>query len=188
MNRSAGRTGDCRDDGQPARVRKEDVSGRGWRCRGAAAAAAVASRSSKASRVPTLGRVAYLAASETEVALIKTKSGAPKMKVTDEALARASRGARNGRTEGRQADLPPARAVHQRHGLGAQRPEDRQEERQGARHRAGPKRHLIRAAGNLGRNVSRSRPLCDTAREEGSPRTSAERSATRGGRAEEAPA
>ena len=58
---------------------------------GAVAATVVASRSSKASRVPTFGRVAYLAASETEVALIKTKSGALKMKVTDEVLARAPR-------------------------------------------------------------------------------------------------
>jgi hypothetical protein len=58
---------------------------------GAVAATAVASRSSKASDVPAFGRVAYLAASETEVALIKTKSGALKMKVTGEALARAPR-------------------------------------------------------------------------------------------------
>jgi hypothetical protein len=58
---------------------------------GAVAASAVASRSSKASDVPAFGRVGYLAASETEVALIKTKSGALKMKVTDHALARAPR-------------------------------------------------------------------------------------------------
>jgi hypothetical protein len=58
---------------------------------GAVAASAVASRSSKASDVPAFGRVGYLAASETDVALIKTKSGALKMKVTDEALARAPR-------------------------------------------------------------------------------------------------
>lgn len=58
---------------------------------GAVAATAVASRSSKASDVPAFGRVAYLAASETEVALIKTKSGALKLKVTGEALARAPR-------------------------------------------------------------------------------------------------
>jgi hypothetical protein len=59
---------------------------------GAVAATAVASRSpSKASDVPAFGRVAYLAASEAEVALIKTKSGALKMKVTDEVLARAPR-------------------------------------------------------------------------------------------------
>ena len=56
---------------------------------GAVAATAVAGRSSKASDVPAFGRVAYLAASETEVALIKTKSGALKMKVTDDVLARA---------------------------------------------------------------------------------------------------
>ncbi|HEX3831471.1 MAG TPA: hypothetical protein VHW04_05830 [Solirubrobacteraceae bacterium] len=58
---------------------------------GAVAATAVASRSSKAADVPAFGRVAYLAASETEVALIKTKSGALKMKVTGEVLARAPR-------------------------------------------------------------------------------------------------
>src|ERR1700727_3502007 len=50
---------------------------------GAVAATAIASRS-KASDVPAFGRVGYIAASETEVALIKTKSGALKMKVTDE--------------------------------------------------------------------------------------------------------
>jgi hypothetical protein len=58
---------------------------------GAVAATAVASRSSKASDVPAFGRVAYLAATETEVGLIKAKSGALKMKVTDEVLARAPR-------------------------------------------------------------------------------------------------
>jgi hypothetical protein len=58
---------------------------------GAVAATAVASRSSKASGVPAFGRVGYVAASESEVALIKTKSGALKMKVTDEVLARAPR-------------------------------------------------------------------------------------------------
>lgn len=58
---------------------------------GAVAAATVANRSSSASGVPAFGRVGYLAASETEVALIKTKSGALKMKVTDQVLARASR-------------------------------------------------------------------------------------------------
>jgi hypothetical protein len=58
---------------------------------GAVAATAVASRSSKASDVPSFGRVGYIAASETEVALIKTKSGALKMKVTDQVLARAPR-------------------------------------------------------------------------------------------------
>jgi hypothetical protein len=58
---------------------------------GVVAASAVGSRSSKASDVPAFGRVGYIAASETEVALIKTKSGALKMKVTDQALARAPR-------------------------------------------------------------------------------------------------
>jgi hypothetical protein len=58
---------------------------------GAVAATVVASRSSKVSELPAFGRVGYIAASDTEVALIKTKSGALKMKVTDEALARAGR-------------------------------------------------------------------------------------------------
>ena len=42
-------------------------------------------------KFPAFGRVGYIAARETEVALIKTKSGALKMKVTDEVLARAPR-------------------------------------------------------------------------------------------------
>ena len=53
---------------------------------GAVAASAVASRQAKASEVPEFGRVGYVAASETEVALIKTKSGALKMHVTDQEL------------------------------------------------------------------------------------------------------
>ena len=57
---------------------------------GAVAATAVASRS-KASDVPAFGRVGYIAASESQVALIKTKSGALKMNVTDEVLVRAPR-------------------------------------------------------------------------------------------------
>ncbi|MDQ6804196.1 MAG: hypothetical protein M3065_04365 [Actinomycetota bacterium] len=55
---------------------------------GAVAATAVASRQVEASEVPAFGRVGHVAASEGEVALIKTKSGALKMHVTDEALAR----------------------------------------------------------------------------------------------------
>jgi hypothetical protein len=58
---------------------------------GAVAASAVASRQSKASEVPQFGRVGYVAASETEVALIKTKSGALKIHVTDQVLARVPR-------------------------------------------------------------------------------------------------
>jgi hypothetical protein len=58
---------------------------------GAVAATAVAARSSSASDLPSFGRVGYVAASDGEVALIKTKSGALKMKVTDEVLARAPR-------------------------------------------------------------------------------------------------
>ncbi len=41
--------------------------------------------------VPVFGRVGYVAASETEVALIKTKAGPFKMHVTGEALARVPR-------------------------------------------------------------------------------------------------
>jgi hypothetical protein len=44
-----------------------------------------------APEVPSFGRVAYVAASADELALVKTKSGMLKMKVTDEALARAPR-------------------------------------------------------------------------------------------------
>jgi hypothetical protein len=44
-----------------------------------------------APEVPNFGRVAYVAASERELALIKTKTGAFKMKVTDEVLARVPR-------------------------------------------------------------------------------------------------
>jgi hypothetical protein len=58
---------------------------------GAVAATAVASRQSNASEVPAFGRVGYVAASDSEVALIKTKSGAIKMHVTDEVLARVPR-------------------------------------------------------------------------------------------------
>jgi hypothetical protein len=43
--------------------------------------------------VPSFGRVGYLAVSATEVALVKTKTGAFKMKVSDEVLARAPRSA-----------------------------------------------------------------------------------------------
>jgi hypothetical protein len=57
---------------------------------GAVAATAVASRS-RAGDLPSFGRVGYVAASDAEVALIRTKSGALKMKVTDEVLARAPR-------------------------------------------------------------------------------------------------
>ena len=43
--------------------------------------------------LPNFGRVGYVAASESEIALVKTKTGAFKMKVSDEVLARAPRGA-----------------------------------------------------------------------------------------------
>src|SRR5262245_23182313 len=41
--------------------------------------------------VPNFGRVAFVAASDSEIALVKTKTGAFKMKVTDEVLARVAR-------------------------------------------------------------------------------------------------
>jgi hypothetical protein len=41
--------------------------------------------------VPDFGRVGYVTCSETEIALLRTKTGALKMKVTDEVLARAPR-------------------------------------------------------------------------------------------------
>ena len=44
-----------------------------------------------AAEVPNFGRVAYVAASSDSLALVKTKSGAFKMKVTDEALAHVPR-------------------------------------------------------------------------------------------------
>ena len=43
--------------------------------------------------VPDFGRVGYLRCTETEIALLRTKSGALKMKVTDEVLASAPRSA-----------------------------------------------------------------------------------------------
>jgi hypothetical protein len=43
--------------------------------------------------VPDFGRVGYVTCSATEIALLKTKTGAFKMKVTDEVLARAQRSA-----------------------------------------------------------------------------------------------
>ena len=46
--------------------------------------------------VPEFGRVAFVAASDSEIALVKTKSGALKMKVTDEVLARVPRTAISG--------------------------------------------------------------------------------------------
>jgi len=41
--------------------------------------------------VPNFGRVGYVAVTENEVALVKTKSGLMKMKISDEVLARAPR-------------------------------------------------------------------------------------------------
>lgn len=44
-----------------------------------------------ASELPSFGRVGYVAVSEREVALVKTKTGALKMKISEEVLARAPR-------------------------------------------------------------------------------------------------
>jgi hypothetical protein len=44
-----------------------------------------------APEVPQFGRVGYVAVTDTEIALVKTKAGALKMKVTDEVLARVPR-------------------------------------------------------------------------------------------------
>ena len=43
--------------------------------------------------VPDFGRVGYVTCSEADIALLKTKTGAFKMKVTDQVLARAPRSA-----------------------------------------------------------------------------------------------
>jgi hypothetical protein len=48
-------------------------------------------RAAQATELPSFGRSGYLAASDSDIALIKTKSGALKMKVTDEALASVPR-------------------------------------------------------------------------------------------------
>lgn len=44
-----------------------------------------------ADELPSFGRVGYLAATDEEVAVVKTKSGAFKMKLTDQTVARAPR-------------------------------------------------------------------------------------------------
>ncbi|MBX5443282.1 MAG: hypothetical protein IRZ32_17370 [Solirubrobacteraceae bacterium] len=43
--------------------------------------------------VPSFGRVAYVAASADEIAIVRTRTGAFRMKITDEVLARAPRSA-----------------------------------------------------------------------------------------------
>jgi hypothetical protein len=59
---------------------------------GSVAAGAIAGGSSgDASDLPSFGRVGYVAVSETELALVKTKTGAFKMKISNEVLARVSR-------------------------------------------------------------------------------------------------
>ena len=59
---------------------------------GSMAAGAIAGRTSTApSQMPSFGRVGYVAVSDSEVALVKTKTGAFKMKITDEVLARVPR-------------------------------------------------------------------------------------------------
>jgi hypothetical protein len=59
---------------------------------GSVAAGSVAGRSSgEAADTPDFGRDAYLALSEDEIALVKTKQGVMKLKITDEVHARAAR-------------------------------------------------------------------------------------------------
>ena len=58
---------------------------------GMAARAAAGDAYAGAPDVPSFGRVGYLAVTDGEIALIKTKAGLMKMKVTDEVLARAPR-------------------------------------------------------------------------------------------------
>jgi len=59
---------------------------------GSMAAGAIAGRTSGApAEMPSFGRVGYVAVSEDDVALVKTKTGAFKMKITDEVLARVPR-------------------------------------------------------------------------------------------------
>jgi len=71
-----------------ARVAGRELGGiAGW----AAASRATGGLYEGAPDVPSFGRVGYIAVSEAEVALVKTKTGAFKMKVSDEVLARAPR-------------------------------------------------------------------------------------------------
>jgi hypothetical protein len=59
---------------------------------GSVAANVIAGRTSGgAAEMPGFGRVGYVAVSENEVALVKTKTGALKMKISDEVLARVPR-------------------------------------------------------------------------------------------------
>lgn len=58
---------------------------------GAAANVLIGRSSGSASELPNFGRVGYVAVSATEVALVKTTTGAFKMKISDEVLARVPR-------------------------------------------------------------------------------------------------
>src|SRR5690242_9936896 len=59
---------------------------------GSVAANLIADRSSgAAAEMPSFGRVGYLAVTDAELALVKTKTGAFKMKISDEILARVPR-------------------------------------------------------------------------------------------------
>jgi hypothetical protein len=59
---------------------------------GNVAAGVIAGRTSgAAAEMPSFGRVGYVAVSEDDVALVKTKTGTFKMKISDEALARVPR-------------------------------------------------------------------------------------------------
>lgn len=60
---------------------------------GSVAASLIADRTSAAAtEIPSFGRVGYLALSDSELALVKTKTGAFKMKISNEILARVPRG------------------------------------------------------------------------------------------------
>jgi hypothetical protein len=60
---------------------------------GSAAASLLTERSNgTAADMPSFGRVGYLAVTDSELALVKTKTGALKMKISDEVLARVPRG------------------------------------------------------------------------------------------------
>lgn len=60
---------------------------------GSIAATVISGRTSgTVTELPNFGRVGYVAVSDSDVALVKTKTGPLKMKVGDEVLARAPRG------------------------------------------------------------------------------------------------
>jgi hypothetical protein len=106
---------------------------------GSLAASVIAGKDSDgAADLPNFGRVGYVAASGSEIALVKTKTGAFKMKVSDEVLARAPRG------DIRSIELDQGKllshltnCVRERRPLAIRHPQAGQEDRPGARARAG---------------------------------------------------